>query len=225
MIRVLLADDQALVREGFRALIDREPDMEVVGEAADGGEVVRIAQSLTPDVVLMDIRMPGVDGLEATRELIADTGDLPRVLILTTFGEDDYVYEALRSGASGFLLKDVRQAQLTAAIRTVAEGDTLLAPAITRRLIEHFCRRPSPRTRAASGTLDALTSRELETFRLIARGFSNAEIGDRLFLSESTAKTHVGRVLSKLGARDRIQAVVLAYEWGVIEPGLGGDEL
>ena len=224
MIRVLLADDQALVREGFHALIDREPDMEVVGEAGDGREAVHMARSLRPDIVLMDIRMPGVDGLEATRELIADAGDPPRVLILTTFGEDEYVYEALRNGASGFLLKDVRQAQLTAAIRTVADGDALLAPAITRRLIEHFCRRPSPRTRAPEGTLDALTSRELDTFRLMARGFSNTEIGDRLFLSESTVKTHVGRVLSKLGARDRIQAVVLAYEWGVIEPGFASDE-
>ena len=215
MIRILLADDQALVREGFRALIDREPDMNVVGEAADGAEAVHLARQFQPDVVLMDIRMPGTDGLEATRRLLADDTSGIRVLILTTFDQDDYVYEALRSGASGFLLKDVRQDQLISAIRTVASGEALLAPSVTRRLIESFCSRPPAGVAVLGEPLNRLTPRELDVLRAIARGLSNAEIGAELFLSESTVKTHVGRVLTKLGARDRVQLVVLAYEAGL----------
>lgn len=216
MIRILLADDQALVREGFRALIDREPDMTVVGEAADGAEAVHLARQFQPDVVLMDIRMPRTDGLEATRMLLAANPSGIRVLILTTFDQDDYVYEALRSGASGFLLKDVRQEQLIAAIRTVAGGESLLAPSVTRRLIESFCQRPPPGVATLGEPLNRLTPRELDTLRAIARGLSNSEIGAELFLSESTVKTHVGRILTKLGARDRVQAVVLAYEAGLV---------
>ena len=216
MIRILLADDQSLVREGFSALIDREPDMNVVGEAADGAEAVHLARQFQPDVVLMDIRMPGTDGLEATRRLLADDTSGIRVLILTTFDQDDYVYEALRSGASGFLLKDVRQDQLINAIRTVASVEALLAPSVTRRLIESFCRRPPPGVAVTGEPLNRLTPRELDVLRAIARGLSNAEIGAELFLSESTVKTHVGRVLTKLGARDRVQLVVFAYEAGLM---------
>ena len=223
MIRILLADDQALVREGFRALIDREPDMNVVGEAADGAEAVHLARQFQPDVVLMDIRMPGTDGLEATRRLLSAETSGVRVLILTTFDQDDYVYEALRSGASGFLLKDVRQDQLIDAIRTVAGGEALLAPSVTRRLIESFCRRPPPGVAVLGEPLNRLTPRELDVLRAIARGLSNAEIGAELFLSESTVKTHVGRVLTKLGARDRVQVVVFAYEAGLISAASGED--
>ncbi len=219
MIRVLLADDQALVREGFRALIDRETDMTVVGEAADGAEAVQLARQMGPDLVLMDIRMPGTDGLEATRRILTGADPGIRVLILTTFDQDDYLYAALKAGASGFLLKDVRQAQLLAAIRTVTAGDALLAPSVIRRLIENFCRRPPPGGTALPAPLDRLTGREIEILTLMARGLSNGEIGARLFVSESTVKTHVGRVLSKVEARDRVQAVVLAYESGLIEPG------
>ena len=218
MIRVLLADDQALVREGFRALIDREPDMSVVGEAGDGAEAVHLARQLQPDVVLMDIRMPGIDGITATRRLLGADDSGVRVLILTTFDQDDYVFESLRAGASGFLLKDVRQGQLIDAIRTVAAGEALLAPSVTRRLIENFCRRPPPDVAVLSEPLDRLTPRELDVLRAMARGLSNSEIGTELYLSESTVKTHVGRVLTKLGARDRVQAVVFAYEAGLMPP-------
>lgn len=219
MIRVLLADDQLLVRDGFRALIEREPDMSVVAEAGDGAQAVQLGRQHHPDVVLMDIRMPGMDGLQATAQLLAGDAPTTRVLILTTFDQDDYLYRALRAGASGFLLKDVRHTELITAIRTVAAGDALLAPGITRRLIESFCRRPPPPGAGTPPALSALTPRELDILRLIAEGLSNTEIGQRLFLSESTIKTHVGRVLTKIAARDRVQAVVFAYETGLIQPG------
>ena len=217
MIRVLVADDQALVRGGFRLILEAQPDIEVVGEAADGREAVARAQEQRPDVVLMDIRMPGMDGLEATR-LLMTTQSPPRVLMLTTFDLDEYVYAALRVGASGFLLKDVRPEQLADAVRTVAAGDTLLAPVITRRLVEQYLRRPPPGTRAPPG-LSSLTDRELEVLRLVARGRSNQQIASTLFLGESTVKTHLTHLFAKLGLRDRAQAVVLAYESGLIQPG------
>jgi DNA-binding NarL/FixJ family response regulator len=217
MTRVLLADDQALVRRGFRLILELEDDIEVVGEAADGREALRLTRELEPDVVVMDIRMPELDGLEATRQL-QRTGHRPHVLVLTTFDLNEYVYEAMRAGASGFLLKDVPSEQLVAGIRTVAAGDALLAPALTRRLIEHFVERP-PRDAARPRGLDELTARETEVLALLARGLSNAEIGAALFLGEATIKTHVGRVLQKLGLRDRVQAVVFAYECGLIQPG------
>lgn len=216
MIRVLLADDQTLVRDGFRSLIERQPDMEVVAEAADGRDAVAKAREVHPDVVLMDIRMPVMDGLEATRVLLADP-DPPRILVLTTFDRDEYVYEALKGGASGFLLKDVRSGELTEAIRTVAQGDRLLSPSITKRLIEEYVRRPSPGERPAM--LGRLTEREVEVLKLMARGRSNAEIAEELFLGTTTVKTHVNRILSKLGLRDRVQAVVLAYETGLVGVG------
>ena len=216
MTRVLLADDQELVRNGFRLILELEPDLEVVGEAADGREAVRLARDLEPDVVVMDVRMPELDGIEATRRLHG-AGSSARVLILTTFDLNEYVYGALRAGASGFLLKDAPSDQLVAAIRTVAEGDELLAPAITRRLIEHFLRRPP--IDAAPPELGELTEREREVLTLVARGLSNAEIGMRLFLGEATVKTHVSRVLRKLALRDRVQAVVYAYESGLVSPG------
>ena len=217
MIRVLIADDQALVRGGFRLILDSQKDIEVVGEAADGREALEQAQALGPDVVLMDIRMPELDGLEATRQLVA-ADDAPHVLILTTFDLDEYVYEAMKAGASGFLLKEVRPEQLAEAVRVVVAGETLVAPAITRRLIEQFVRRRPP----GSGTPDEisdLTERELEVFKLVARGHSNSEIAATLFLSEATVKTHITHVLAKLGLRDRVQAVVLAYESGLVLPG------
>jgi DNA-binding NarL/FixJ family response regulator len=217
MIRVVVADDQALVRGGFRLILQTQPDIEVVGEAADGREAVAQAQHQRPDVVLMDIRMPGMDGLEATRRLMT-TQNPPRVLILTTFDLDEYVYDALRAGASGFLLKDVRPEQLADAVRTVATGDTLLAPAITRRLVEQYLRRPPPGSPTPHG-LTALTDRELEVLRLLARGRSNQQIASALFLGESTVKTHITHLFAKLGLRDRAQAVVLAYESGLIQPG------
>ncbi len=217
MIRVLIADDQALVRAGFRAILEGQDDLEVVGEAADGGEAVTIARELRPDVVLMDVRMPDVDGIEATRRLLQD-GDAPRVLMLTTFDLDEYVYEAMKAGASGFLLKDAPRDQLVGAVRTVAAGDALLAPALVRRLIEDFVRRPGPGERL-SAELDELTERELEVLTLIARGLANAEIAAVLFVSEATVRTHVTHILSKLGLRDRVQAVVLAYETGLVQPG------
>jgi DNA-binding NarL/FixJ family response regulator len=217
MIRVLIADDQALVRGGFRLILEAQKDIEVVGEAADGREALALAAELSPDVVLMDIRMPELDGLEATRRLVADGGS-PRVVMLTTFGEDDYVYDAMKSGASGFLLKDIRPEQLTEAVRVAAAGDALLAPAITRRLIEDFVRRPPPGS-GLPDELSELTERELEVLRLIARGLSNAEIAAQLFVSEATVKTHVTHVLTKLHLRDRVQAVVLAYESGLVQAG------
>jgi DNA-binding NarL/FixJ family response regulator len=214
-VRVLIADDQALVRTGFRKILESEPDLEVVGEAADGAEAVERVAILRPDVVLMDIRMPRVDGLQATRQLAGRT----RVLILTTFDIDEYVYEALRAGASGFLLKDAQADQLVTGIRVVAQGDSLLAPAITRRLIEQFARRPPPSARP--DTVAELTTRELEVLRLLARGLSNAEIAHELIIGDATVKTHVARLLQKLGLRDRVQAVVLAYESGLVQPGQG----
>jgi DNA-binding NarL/FixJ family response regulator len=214
-VRVLIADDQALVRTGFRKILESEPDLEVVGEAADGAEAVERVAILRPDVVLMDIRMPRVDGLQATRQLAGRT----RVLILTTFDIDEYVYEALRAGASGFLLKDAPADQLVTGIRVVAQGDSLLAPAITRRLIEQFARRPPPSARP--DTVAELTTRELEVLRLLARGLSNAEIAHELIIGDATVKTHVARLLQKLGLRDRVQAVVLAYESGLVQPGQG----
>jgi DNA-binding NarL/FixJ family response regulator len=218
-IRVLIADDQALVRDGFGMILDAQPDIDVVAEAADGGEAIERARELRPDVVLMDIRMPGVDGIEATRRLLADDG-APRVLMLTTFDQNEYVYEAMKAGASGFLLKDVRREELVNAVRVVAAGDALLAPALTRRLIEDFVRRPPPGS-APAGPLADLTDRESEVLRLVARGLSNAEIAAALVVSDATVKTHVARILSKLGLRDRIQAVVLAYESGFVQPGEG----
>jgi DNA-binding NarL/FixJ family response regulator len=215
-VRVLIADDQALVRAGFRRLIDSEPGIEVVGESGDGLEAVDAACRTRTDVVLMDIRMPRLDGLEATRRLLARRPGT-RVLILTTFDLDEYVFDALRAGASGFLLKDAQPDDLLAAIRVVAGGDALLAPSITRRLIEEFARRPTARSRPPE--LGELTARELEVLRLLARGLSNAEIAAELILGEATVKTHVGNVLMKLGLRDRVQAVVLAYESGLVEPG------
>ena len=216
--RVLIVDDQALVRTGFRMILDAEPDIEVVGEAENGSEAVTLARSLQPDVVLMDIRMPEMDGIEATRRVVAP-GDAaaPRVLMLTTFDLDEYVYDALRAGASGFLLKDVPAEQLAAGVRMVAAGDALLAPSITRRLIEEFAAAPS--AAAPPPGLDELTPRELEVFKLVARGLSNAEIAEQLIVGETTVKTHVTRLLMKLGLRDRVQAVVLAYEFGVVMPG------
>ena len=217
MIRVLVADDQALVRGGFRLILDLQNDIEVVGEASDGREAIEQTRALQPDVVLMDIRMPGVDGLEATRQLLTDHHP-PHVLMLTTFDLDQYVYDAMRMGASGFLLKDVRPEQLADAVRVVASGDTLLAPAITRRLVEQYVRRPPPST-GKPELLAVLTERELDVLRLIARGRSNGEIAAQLFLSETTVKTHITHLFTKLNLRDRAQAVVVAYETGLVEPG------
>lgn len=219
-IRVVIADDQALVRDGFGMILDAQPDIEVVAEAADGRAAIERARELRPDVVLMDIRMPEVDGIEATRRLVAEGDGAPRVLMLTTFDQNEYVYEAMKAGASGFLLKDVRRDELVSAVRVVAAGDALLAPALTRRLIEDFVRRPPPGA-APSGALAELTDRETEVLRLVARGLSNAEIAATLVVSEATVKTHVARILAKLGLRDRIQAVVLAYETGFVHPGEG----
>jgi DNA-binding NarL/FixJ family response regulator len=216
VIGVLLADDQALVREGFRLIIEVEPDIEVVGEAGDGVETVEQAKRLRPDVILMDIRMPGLDGIAATRRL-AQAGVAARVLMLTTFDRDDYLYEAMKAGASGFLLKDARRDQLVHAIRTVATGDALLAPALVRRLVEDYCRRPPPG--GPPPAVAELTQRELEVLRLVARGLANTEIAKELFLSEATVKTHLAHVMQKLDLRDRVQAVVLAYESGLVRPG------
>ncbi|HEY8200032.1 MAG TPA: response regulator transcription factor [Actinomycetota bacterium] len=218
MIRVVLADDQALVRAGFRALLDAEADVEVVGEAADGAEAIRLARELVPDVVLMDIRMPGMDGLEATR-LISHDGALTavRVVVLTTFQLDEYVFEALRSGASGFLVKDIEPAELVHGVRAVARGDALLAPSVTRRLIEEFASRS--RQPPADPGLALLTDREREVVALVAEGLSNDEIAARLVVSPATAKTHVSRAMTKLHARDRAQLVVSAYESGLVRPG------
>jgi DNA-binding NarL/FixJ family response regulator len=217
MIGVLVADDQALVRGGLVAILDAQDDIEVVGEAADGGAAVEEALRLRPDVVLMDVRMPNVDGIEATRRLAAHAG-APRVLVLTTFDLDEYVYESLRAGAGGFLLKDAPPERLANAVRTIAAGESLLAPAVTRRLVERFVRRPPPDT-ARRETFAELTERELDVALLVARGLANAEIAGELFVSEATVKTHLTRILAKLGLRDRVQVVVLAYESGLVEPG------
>jgi DNA-binding NarL/FixJ family response regulator len=222
-IRLLLADDQAMVRQGFGALLGAQDGMLVVGEATNGEEAVRVCREVRPDVVLMDVRMPVMDGLEATRRLMSpplEVGHRPRVLMLTTFDLDDYVYEALRAGASGFLLKDATADDLVAAVRVVAAGEALLAPTVTRRLIEEFARRPRP-DRPRPDQLATLTARELEVTKLIARGLSNGEIADTLVLAEQTVKTHVGRILAKLHLRDRAQVVVTAYESGLITPGDG----
>ena len=218
MIRVLLVDDQRLVRSGFRMILGTEPGFEVVGEAADGAEAVESVRELAPDVVLMDVRMPGMDGLEATRRIVDGSDEAPRVLVLTTFDLDEYVYEALRAGASGFLLKDAPEEQLVAGVRIVAEGGALFAPAVTRRLIEEFARRGSE---PASPALDELTTREVEVLKLLARGLSNAEIAAELVVSDHTVKTHVARILQKLDLRDRTQAVIAAYESGLVKPGAG----
>src|SRR5436189_777539 len=238
-IRVLLVDDQALVRAGFRMILDAEEDIEVVGEAADGEQAVSSAAQFNPDVILMDVRMPNMDGIEATRKIVSADGangaasgssssedvdpalDRPRVLMLTTFELDEYVYESLRAGASGFLLKDVPADQLVAGIRVVAEGEALLAPSVTKRLIQDFsaARAAKAMEENPPAGLAELTAREMEVFKLIARGMSNHEIAQELVVSETTVKTHVARILMKLGLRDRVQAVVLAYEAGVVQPG------
>jgi DNA-binding NarL/FixJ family response regulator len=213
VIRHVVVDDQPLVRMGLRVLVDDEPDIELVGEAADGAEALALIRKQRPDVVLMDIRMPRVDGLEATRRLARET----RVIVLTTFDLNEYVYEALRAGASGFLLKDAPADQLVTAIRVVAAGEALLAPSITKRLIEEFARRPPSNARPEE--LEALSPRELEVLQLVARGLSNAEIAGELYVGDATVKTHVSRILQKLTLRDRVQAVVLAYESGLMQPG------
>jgi DNA-binding NarL/FixJ family response regulator len=219
VIRVLIADDQALVRGGFRMILEAQPDLEVVGEAESGHEAVRRTREIGPDVVLMDVRMPGMDGIEATRHLLSDPGTTgTHVLMLTTFDLDEYVYEALRAGASGFLLKNAAPHQLADAVRTVARGEALLAPTVTRRLIEEYVGRPRAGSDAGK-VLAALTEREREVLGLIARGFSNAEIAGELFLGEATIRTHVNRVFAKLAVRDRTQAAVLAYESGLVQPG------
>ena len=218
-VKVLIVDDQSLVRAGFRMILDAEPDIEVVGEAADGLEAVLAARQTEPDVILMDVRMPNVDGLEATRRLLDGRDEGPRILILTTFDLDEYVYEALRAGASGFMLKDTPPEELVEAIMIVARGDALLAPSITRRVIEEFVRRPPASARKAPPELEELTAREREMLRFIAKGLSNAEIAKAAFVSETTVKTHVAHILMKLRLRDRVQAVVYAYENGVVQPG------
>ncbi len=218
-IRVGVADDQALVRAGFRVLLDSAPDIEVVGEAANGAEAIALARTAAPDVILMDIRMPVMNGIDATRAIAA--GQLgTRVLILTTFDLDEYVFEALRAGASGFLLKDTEPVDLLDAVRVIAAGDALLAPSVTRRLIAEFARQPDP-LRPSPKALDVLTEREREVLGLIARGMTNDEIAQHLVVSPATAKTHVSRVMGKLDARDRAQLVVIAYECGLVTPGSG----
>ena len=223
MIGIVVADDHEVVRAGFAALLDTQPDFTVLGTAADGAEAVRVCRAARPDVVLMDVRMPGTDGIEATRQLALDAEHAPRVLILTTFDLDEYVFDALRAGASGFLLKDVTAERLFEGVRVVASGDALLAPGVTKRLIGEFARiRPNPAAggagAAASAALRTLTPRETEVLRLVAAGLSNAEIAARLVVTEDTVKTHVSRLLGKLGLRDRTQAVVTAYESGLVVP-------
>jgi DNA-binding NarL/FixJ family response regulator len=215
-VRVLIADDQALVRGGFRMILEAKDDMDVVGEAGDGAEAVALVEELQPDVVLMDVRMPGVDGIEATRR-IAASGSSARIVILTTYDVDEYVFAALRAGASGFLLKDVRPPELTEAIRVVARGDALLAPGVTRRLLDRFAG-VLPDDAARPADLEELTEREVEVLRFVALALSNAEIASRLVLTEATVKTHVSSVLRKLGLRDRVQAVVFAYDVGLVRP-------
>jgi DNA-binding NarL/FixJ family response regulator/class 3 adenylate cyclase len=217
-IRVLIADDQALVRTGFRMILEAEKDIEVVGDASDGAEAIAEARRTRPDVVLMDVRMPELDGIEAARRLLADESVETKVVMLTTFDMDEYVYEALRAGASGFLLKDVPPEQLVVGIRSVASGDALLAPSVTKRVVEEFVRRPPESARPPAPELEQLTERELEVLKLLARGLSNAEIAKELFVSDATVKTHVARILMKLGIRDRVQAVVFAYENAVVQP-------
>jgi len=216
-IRVVIADDQGMVRSGFSTLLNSEPDIEVIGEAVNGQEAIARAAQLRPDVMLMDVRMPVLDGLQATREITA-VPSAPKVLVLTTFDLDDYVYQALRWGASGFLLKDASARELADAVRVVAAGDALLSPGVTRRLIAEFARMGAPRG-PSRDSLDGLTERECEVLALVARGMSNAEIAGRLVVAEQTIKTHVSRILMKLGLRDRTQAVVLAYETGLVQPG------
>jgi DNA-binding NarL/FixJ family response regulator len=220
-VRVLLCDDQALVRKGFRMILEARDDLQVVGEAQDGATAVELARRSRPDVILMDVRMPGMDGVEATRRLV-QAGTTARILILTTFDVDEYVYEALRAGASGFLLKDVEPAQLVDAIRVVAQGDALLAPTVTRRLLDRFAHTLPDRTRTTPPHLSELTEREVEVLTLLAGGLSNAELAERLVVSETTVKTHVSSILRKLGLRDRVQAVVLAYEAGLVRPPVSG---
>jgi len=218
-IRVLLCDDQALVRGGFRMILEARPGLQVVGEAEDGAQAVRLAAQTQPDVILMDVRMPHLDGVEATRQIVA-AGSPARILVLTTYDLDDYVYAAIRAGASGFLLKDVQPAQLAEAIRVIAAGEALLAPSVTRRLLGQFARTlPGPRaSRASPASLSALTERETEVLRLLAAGLSNAELAGRLYISEATVKSHVSSLLRKLGLRDRVQAVILAYDTGLVTP-------
>jgi DNA-binding NarL/FixJ family response regulator len=218
VIRVLIADDQALVRGGFRLILESRDDIEVVGEATDGAEALQECLRLRPDVVLMDIRMPGLDGIEATRQLLHSDPPHPRVLMLTTFDLDEYVYEAMRSGASGFLLKNADPEELVRAVRVVANGESLLAPAITRRLLERFLQAPRVST-DVSQRLGELTEREVEVLTLVGRGLSNTEIAEALFLSQTTVKTHLAHIFAKLSLRDRVQAVVLAYEAGLVRPG------
>ena len=218
-IGVLIADDQPMVRAGLRMILELEPDIDIVGEAADGNEAITLAGETKPDVILMDVRMPHLDGLEATRRIVHDRDHLPRVLILTTFDLDAYVFEALQAGASGFVLKDIQPEHLVDAIRVIANGEALLSPMVTRRLIEEFVRRPPDVARQPPRELDQLTPREAEIMRLVARGLSNAEIAAQAFVSEPTVKTHVARILMKLGLRDRVQVVVYAYERGLATPG------
>jgi DNA-binding NarL/FixJ family response regulator len=216
-IRVLLCDDQALVRSGFRMILEARPDLEVVGEAEDGLQAVELAVRSEPDVILMDVRMPNIDGVEAIRRIVA-AGSGARVIVLTTYDLDEYVYDAIRAGASAFLLKDVRPTQLVEAIRIVAAGDALLAPSVTRRLLDRFAR-SLPGREPAPAALSSLTEREVEVLRLLASGMSNAELAEHLFVSEATVKSHISNILRKLGVRDRVQAVILAYEAGLVLPG------
>ena len=219
-LRVLIADDQALVRTGLRMIVEAEPDIEVVGEAANGVDAIKESKRQQPDVVLMDIRMPNMDGVEATRQLVRASTKPVKFMVLTTFDLDEYIVEALRAGASGFLLKDAPPERLVEAIRVVAAGDALLAPSITRRLLDRFATKLPPFDGRIPSALESLTEREVEVLKLMAKGFSNAEIAEELYLSETTVKTHVSRVLMKLELRDRVQAVVLAYEAGLVQPGV-----
>jgi len=220
MIRVVIADDQGLVRVGLRKILEVEPDAEVVGEAADGRQAVAAAERLRPDVMLMDIRMPALDGIEATRRIVGSHPAV-RVLILTTFGLDNYVYESLRAGASGFMLKDAPPEEIASAVRIVASGEALLAPSVTRSVIEEFARHPSPAPDRPPAAVASLTPREREVLELLIQGLSNPEICDRLVITDATAKTHVARILQKLGVRDRVQVVIYAYESGLVTPGAG----
>jgi DNA-binding NarL/FixJ family response regulator len=222
MIRVVIADDQGLVRVGLRKILEVEPDTEVVGEASDGRQAVAAAARLRPDVVLMDIRMPALDGIEATRRIVR-SHPAPRVLMLTTFGLDDYVYESLRAGASGFMLKDAPPEEIAAAVRIIASGEALLAPSVTRSVIEEFARHPSPRPDHPPAAVTSLTPREREVLDLLIEGLSNPEICDCLVITDATAKTHVARILHKLGVRDRVQVVIYAYEAGLVRPGSASD--